>query len=132
MNKNFVTTFITLPGQADEAMALYVRTFPDAEILQVTRYESSEYGVEGKVMNGQLRINDSLLYFMDFKDDQAPMASWRLSLYIDIASEKDFDQIFEGLAHEGVVLMGPEAIMGLQKVAWITDVFGITWQLVFA
>jgi len=28
--------------------------------------------------------------------------------------------------------MGPEPIMNLRKVAWVTDRFNITWQLVWA
>ena len=28
-------------------------------------------------------------------------------------------------------MMGPEQVMDLRKVAWVTDKFGVTWQLVW-
>ena len=29
-------------------------------------------------------------------------------------------------------MMGPEAVPPMRKVAWITDQFGLTWQLVWS
>ncbi|MBC8922950.1 VOC family protein, partial [Escherichia coli] len=46
-------------------------------------------------------------------------------------TEDEFDTLFEKLAKEGTVMMGPEAVEALRKVAWVTDKYGITWQLAF-
>jgi predicted 3-demethylubiquinone-9 3-methyltransferase (glyoxalase superfamily) len=46
-------------------------------------------------------------------------------------SEEEFDHLFGNFADRGFVVMGPEPIMNLRKVAWVTDRFKITWQLVW-
>lgn len=51
--------------------------------------------------------------------------------FIFADTEDEFDTLFEKLAKEGTVMMGPEAVEALRKVAWVTDKYGITWQLAF-
>jgi predicted 3-demethylubiquinone-9 3-methyltransferase (glyoxalase superfamily) len=41
-----------------------------------------------------------------------------------------FDHAFDNLTKDGKVLMGPEPYDNFRKVTWLTDKYGITWQLV--
>lgn len=131
MDRKFLTTFITLPGTSKKAIELYQEVFNDTELVSIDLYKDSPYGADGTVINAQLRIKDTVLMFMDMSKEQAAIASWMISLFVDCTSESEFDEIFNGLSKEGVVVMGPEPIMGLRKVAWVTDVVGVTWQLVW-
>ena len=45
--------------------------------------------------------------------------------------DKRFDFLFNELSAEGTVIMGPEPVMQLRLVSWLTDKFGVTWQLVW-
>lgn len=132
MKMNFITPFITLPGQVDEALELYAKSFPDSEIVEISRFDDPEFGEQGKVMNAQLRIKDTFLMFMDMPKEQSPVPSWNICLYVACDTEEDFDLAFNNLSAIGQVMMGPQPIFELRKVAWLTDKFGITWQLVWA
>lgn len=124
--------FLTFPGQAEEAMDLYQTVFADSQRISLVHVEDPANGIVGKVLNGQLTIKGQLVMFMDMDPIHAVPFSWSSSLYIDCDDEADFDRIFSGLSDGGMVMMGPEPILDLRKVAWVTDRFGVTWQLVWA
>lgn len=123
--------FLTFNGRAEEAMNFYKGIFPDASSISLTCIEDPQLGTVGKVLNGQMTIKGQLLMFMDLPEEQAVPFSWAISLYVNCADEAEFDTIFEGLSKDGSVMMGPEPILDMRKVAWVTDQFGVTWQLVW-
>lgn len=131
MGKSFLAPFIILPGQAEEAMAFYVRVIPESKQRMIDYYQDSILGEQGKVIHGEIEIWGQNLLFMDMKPGQAPVASWNVTLHLEFETENLFDDVFHGLKEGGQVLMGPEPIFNIRKVAWITDKFGITWELVW-
>ena len=129
--------FLTFAGQAEEAMNHYQKVFHDSALISMTRSDDSlpleTIGqAAGKVLNGQLMIKGQLVMFMDLASEYSTPFSWASSLYIDCDNEAEFDALFSGLSDGGTVMMGPEPILELRKVAWVTDRFGVTWQLVWA
>lgn len=68
---------------------------------------------------------------MDMTNNASPDFSWATTTLYFADTEDEFDTLFEKLAKEGTVMMGPEAVEALRKVAWVTDKYGITWQLAF-
>lgn len=123
--------FLTFAGQAEEAMNFYKGVFPDASSISLVCIEDPQLGTVGKVLNGQMTIKGQLLMFMDVPEGQAVPFNWSISLYVNCADEPEFDTIFEALSKDGTVMMGPEPVMNLRKVTWVTDRFGVTWQLVW-
>ena len=97
------------------------------------RFGEGQGGPEGGVLNGKVSFLGQALFFMDM-DDSAPLPpfNWAMSLYVACKSEAEFDAVFAGLSPGGTVMMGPEPVMDLRKVAWVTDKFGVTWQPVWA
>jgi len=54
------------------------------------------------------------------------------SLQTDCQDESEFDTLFARLAQDAkAVMIGPEPVLAFRKVAWVTDRFGVTWQLVW-
>ncbi|MBO0441461.1 VOC family protein [Candidatus Enterococcus ikei] len=121
-------TFISVTEHAKKQMDFYVDVFPHTTIQSVTYYD--EY--PERVLNGQLNLNGTLLYFLEMGPENPVTSGWNLSLFVEMDTEEEFDLIFSALSVEGIVIMGPEAAGIFQKVTWLTDKFGITWQLVFA
>ena len=39
--------------------------------------------------------------------------------------------IFGRLSEGGLIMMGPEPVLEFKKVAWVTDKYNFTWQLVW-
>ena len=128
-----LAVFLTFSGKAEDAMHFYEDILPGASIESITRYKANQpMGDTGKVLNGALNFGGQQIMFMDMAAAQpAPGFSWSTSLFIWCADEAEFDKIFAELSAGGSIMMGPEKVMELRKVAWVTDKFGVTWQLVW-
>lgn len=131
--KQRLSAFLTFNGNAEEAMNFYEATFPDATRVSLMLFGPDEpNGDEGKVLNGALDLGGQLLLFMDMQAKYpAPAFSWSTSLLVICDDEEYFDHVFSGLSAEGMVMMGPEPVGELRKCTWVTDKFGVTWQLVW-
>ena len=124
--------FLTFPGKAEEAMIYYKKVF-GAEIESVTYFEADQPGDVGKVLNGIMDFDGMKLLFMDMSTAYpTPAFSWATSLFLTFPDEPSFDRAFAGISAEGTVMMGPEPVNEIRKCAWVTDKFGVTWQLVWA
>jgi len=126
-----ITTFLTFPGNAEEAMNFYISVFPNSRILQLTLISKDNRGEVGKVLNGTFELKNQQFMVMDMEKSYVPAFTWATSLYVECEDEKEFDTLFEKLSINGKVIMGPEPILSLMKVAWVADQFGVTWQLIF-
>ena len=136
-----IQPFLTFAGQADEAMRFYVSVFPDSRVLSLTGTDDVKTGkgkkhekgrLAGTVLNARIELKGRPLMLMDIDPAYAPAFSWAVSLYVDCDDEEEFDGLFGKLSEGGKVIMGPEPVLALRKVAWVTDKFGVTWQLVWA
>lgn len=131
--KQRLTCFLTFTGNAQAAMRFYAATLPGASIESLALFEKGmENGDEGKVLTGVLSFGGQKILFMDMQAEYpAPPFSWATSLLINCQDEAEFDVLFAGLSTDGVVMMGPEPVMEMRKCAWVTDTYGVTWQLVW-
>lgn len=87
---------------------------------------------ESKILIGALSFMGQEILFLDMTAAySAPEFNFATSIYIDCCDETEFDCIFAVLSHGGMVMMGPEAVEGFRKCAWVTDKFGVTWQPVW-
>ena len=126
-----ISPFLTFCGNAEEAMDFYVSVFPNSKIISLTHVSDEDRGEGGKVLNGTFELMGQQFMAMDMETQYCPEFTWAISLFIDCADEFEFDLLFTKLAESGLVMMGPEPILNLRKVAWVTDKFGVTWQLVW-
>ena len=130
MSGQRIVPFLTLPGTAEEAMHFYVSIFPNSSVTSLTKIDEDERGEGGRVVNAQFVLNGQDFMAMDMEEDFMPDMTWATSLYVDCEDEASFDNYFDSLSADGVVMMGPEAVGELRAVALVTDQFGVTWQLV--
>jgi predicted 3-demethylubiquinone-9 3-methyltransferase (glyoxalase superfamily) len=52
-----------------------------------------------------------------------------MSLFVDCESEAEIDRLFSKLADGGQVLMPLNAYPFSRKFGWLSDRFGVSWQL---
>ena len=129
--KQTLLPFLTFSGNAEEAMGYYVRVI-GAKVESITYFEPGMPGDAGKVMNGLLDFDGAKVMFMDMAAAYpVPPFSWATSLMLNFAEEAAFDKAFAELAAEGSVMMGPEPVNDIRKVAWVTDKYGVTWQIIW-
>ena len=126
-----ITPFLTFGGNAHAALDFYLSIFPKANVKNIAEFDIDERLPEGQILNATLSLMESEINLMDIEAEYAVPFSWATSFYIDCQNEEEFDDLFTKLSVEGSVMMGPEPVLQFRKVAWVTDKFGVTWQLVW-
>jgi predicted 3-demethylubiquinone-9 3-methyltransferase (glyoxalase superfamily) len=116
-------------GQAEEAMRSYVSTFPDAEILHLDRYGPDDTGREGTVKGATFRISDQTLRCIDSPDVHAFGFTPAVSFFFDCRDEATFNALFDRLCDQGSVFMPPDRYPFARRFAWLSDRYGVSWQL---
>lgn len=128
-----VTPFLMFTGRAQEALDLYLEVFDDAELLAVQRHGPEGQGVEGTVLHATFRIGDQVLMAIDSPPVHGFDFTPSLSLFVACASEAEIDRLYASLREGGVVMMELSTEYPFAaKYAWLSDRFGVSWQLSLA
>jgi predicted 3-demethylubiquinone-9 3-methyltransferase (glyoxalase superfamily) len=118
-----IKPFIWFTGQAEEAMNYYVGTFPNSKISHIERY-SGDQGIpdedklKGKVLTGVFELNGT--EFMCLDGGPQFEVSGGISFVVEPDTQEEIDKIWARLADGGKEI----------QCGWVTDKFGITWQVV--
>lgn len=126
-----IVPFLTFPGTAIEAVEYYTSIFPNSRIIEITRIDNPEYGEVGKALNVTFELDGLKIFALDMKKEDVPEFNWSFTFYKECDTETLFHTLFNALSKNGNVLMGPEPLMDFKLVTWVTDQFGLTWQLVY-
>ena len=109
-----VTPFLMFNDQLEAAMAFYTATFPDSQIRSVARA-----GQDGPVASAEFVVGGQV--FMGYNGGPYFTFSEGLSLYVDCADQAEVDAYWDKLLEAGAKP---------SQCGWITDPFGVTWQIV--
>ena len=123
------TTFLMFTGQAEAAMKLYTSLFKPSEILNITRYGSGEAGAEASVQHATFTLNSQEFMCIDSSAVHAFTFTPSISLYVRCESEEEIDRVFATLSQDGQVLMPLDRYPFSAKFGWLSDRFGVSWQL---
>ena len=115
---NEITICLWFDGQAEEAAELYTSVFPDGRILDVTRYGSAGPGPEGSVMTVSFEL--SVTRFVGLNGGPEYSFSNATSFQIGCKSQAEVDHYWDRLSEGG----------GQGPCGWLTDRFGVPWQVV--
>lgn len=129
-----LTPFLTFPGNAQTVCNFYVDLFPDAALTDIVYYDDSSIGEVGKILNATLTIANQSIMVMDLAKEYSTPFSWSFSLLYECDSVEQYDHLFNELEIDGTVMMSEENMqsqsISFRKVCWVTDRFGLTWQLI--
>lgn len=109
-----VTPFLMFNDQLEAAIAFYTSTFPDSEIKNVARN-----GVDGPITSAEFTVGGQS--FMAYNGRAYFTFSQGFSLFVSCESQAEVDAYWNKLVDAGAT---PE------QCGWITDQFGLTWQIV--
>lgn len=116
-------------GKAAEALDFYVATVPGSRIDSIERFGQGGPGPEGTVLRAYATIAGQAVMahdsFITHGFDFTP--SW--SFFLDCADEAEFDRLAAALAEGGAVLMPPDNYGWSRRFGWVSDRFGVSWQL---
>ncbi len=124
-----VRTHIMFQGDAEEALALYARVFEDFKVMDVERYGAGEERPEGALKLASVTFAGHELLVFDSPPIHQFTFTPAMSLFVDFESEQAFEAAFRKLAEGGKVLMPPDAYGFSRRFGWLTDRFGLSWQL---
>jgi predicted 3-demethylubiquinone-9 3-methyltransferase (glyoxalase superfamily) len=119
-------------GNAEEAMRFYVSVFFPARIERIARYGAGAQGAEGTVKHATLRLGDSTIQCIDSPIEHAFGFTPAVSLAVRAASADAVDEMFARLSQDGTVLMPLDRYPFSERFGWVTDRFGVSWQLTLA
>jgi predicted 3-demethylubiquinone-9 3-methyltransferase (glyoxalase superfamily) len=112
--KTKVTPFLMFNDQLEAAIAFYTATFPDSEIKNIART-----GQEGPITSAEFVIGGQT--FMGYNGGSYFTFSQGFSLFVDCEDQAEVDQYWNKLVGAGATP---------SQCGWITDQFGLTWQIV--
>lgn len=128
-SKQKVTTFLMFDGKAEEAMNFYVSIFDKAEILSIERYGPNAAGEEGTVLRATFSLYGQVFMCIDSNMKHDFSFTPAMSLYVTCATEEEIKLLFEKLSQSGQVFMPLAAYPFSDKFGWLSDKFGVSWQL---
>jgi predicted 3-demethylubiquinone-9 3-methyltransferase (glyoxalase superfamily) len=117
------TPFIWFNDNAEEAMNYYVSVFGNSKIKHIERYAGDqgiphENELLGKVLTGVFEIEGQ--EFMCLDGGPVFEMGGAISFVLQYDTQEQLDKVWEKLADGGKP----------QQCGWITDKFGVTWQII--
>lgn len=115
MNFQKITPFLWYDGKAQEAAQFYTSIFNNSSI------DSSNPMITNFNLNG--------FQFMALNGGPQFKFTNAISLFVTFNTESQIDAVWEKLSQDGIVLMELNAYPWSKKYGWITDKYGLSWQL---
>jgi predicted 3-demethylubiquinone-9 3-methyltransferase (glyoxalase superfamily) len=116
-------------GKAEEAMKLYVSLIPGSEIREVVHHGPGTPGAEGMVLRGTASIGGQEVMCFDSPAKHAFTFTPSFSFFVDCASEEEVARLAAALGEGGKTMMPLGEYGFSRKFAWVSDRYGVSWQL---
>jgi predicted 3-demethylubiquinone-9 3-methyltransferase (glyoxalase superfamily) len=129
-----ITPCIWLDDTAGELTAFYKDTFPDFQVLNTTYYSDSGKEIHGHTAGEVLTITFGIggyrLLALNGGPQFTPNPAISLFYYSDDAAQ--IDAIWQKLSAGGKVLMELDKYPFSSYYGWVSDMYGVSWQLMLA
>lgn len=112
-----ITTFLTFNNQAEEAVNFYTSTFKNSKITSTSRYPEGIPGA-GSLMTASFQLDGQ--EFIALNGGPTFSFSQGFSLMVSCETQAEIDELWSKLTAGG-----KEVACG-----WLTDKFGVSWQIV--
>jgi predicted 3-demethylubiquinone-9 3-methyltransferase (glyoxalase superfamily) len=126
-----VTPFLMFAGNAEEAVRLYVSAFDDGRLESLDRW-GHDSPVAGKVQRAVFSLAGQRFLASDSSVSHDFGFTPALSLFVEVETEAAVDAVVERLGEGGGSLMPVAAYPFSRRFGWITDRFGVSWQVACA
>lgn len=113
-----ITPFLWFDSQAEEAANFYTTLFKNSTIDSVSRYGKEGPGPEGTVMVITFHLDGQP--FMALNGGKQFTFSPATSFMVNCDTQQEIDHFWEKLSDGG----------SPQQCGWVTDKYGVTWQIV--
>jgi predicted 3-demethylubiquinone-9 3-methyltransferase (glyoxalase superfamily) len=114
-----ISPFLWFDGKAEEAANFYISIFKNSKIVNVMRYGEAGPGPKGSVMGVTFQLDGQ--EFMAINGGPQFTFSPAISFFVKCETQAEIDQFWEELLAGGGKT---------QQCGWLTDRYGVTWQIV--
>jgi predicted 3-demethylubiquinone-9 3-methyltransferase (glyoxalase superfamily) len=113
-----IITFLWFDNQAEEAASFYTSIFKNSKIVSLTHYGDAGPAPAGSVMSVNFQLEGQEFIALN----GGPLYSFTpaISLLVNCETQAEVDDLWEKLT------AGGEEV----QCGWLTDKFGLTWQIV--
>ena len=117
-------------GKAEEAMKLYTSLFKNSKILNVEYWKKDEPGGKEGLVKQATFVLDGTEYMASENSMSHDFTfTPSISIYVNCHDEKELQSLFQKLSDGGSIMM-PLGDYGFsKKFGWISDKYGVSWQL---
>ena len=109
-----VTPFLMFNDQLEAAIGFYTAIFPDSRIKNI-----AHTGKDGPINSAEFVIGGQS--FMGYNGGPYFSFSQGFSLFVDCENQEEVDEYWNKFVNAGATPL---------QCGWITDQFGVTWQIV--
>ena len=109
-----ITPFLMFNDQLEAAIGFYTATFPDSRVKNV-----AHTGKDGPITSAEFVIGGQS--FMGYNGGPYFSFSQGFSLFVDCENQEEVDEYWNKFVNAGATPL---------QCGWITDQFGVTWQIV--
>jgi len=113
-----ITPFLWFDGRAEEARDFYISIFKNSQVLKTARYGDLGPGPKGTVMTTSFVLNGQ--EFVALNGGPKFQFTPALSLVVNCDSQAEIDEYWAKLSAGGAT----------SQCGWLTDKFGVSWQIV--
>jgi predicted 3-demethylubiquinone-9 3-methyltransferase (glyoxalase superfamily) len=113
-----ITPFLWFNGCAEEAARFYASIFKNSRIEEISRYGEAGPGPVGGVMSVTFRLEGQ--QFIALNGDAKFPFTPAISFFTRCKTQAEVDRLWKRLSSGGRKI----------QCGWLTDKFGITWQIV--
>ncbi len=113
-----ITTFLTYDDRAEEAVKLYVSTFPNSRIKKTTHYGEAGPMPKGMVMTITFELDGR--EYVALNGGPSFSFTHGVSLMVTCETQEEVDHYWAKLGEGGKEI----------QCGWLVDRFGLSWQIV--
>ncbi len=118
--------FITMQGQAKDALDFYQAVFPNFEMISLQHHSEPH---ENLIMLAVFSVDEQEVMISDSFIAHEWEINPGISFFINLDQEEQLHELAEQLGTNGNFHM-PPGDYGFSKLfAWVEDQFGVNWQL---
>jgi predicted 3-demethylubiquinone-9 3-methyltransferase (glyoxalase superfamily) len=113
-----ITPFLWYDSKAEEAVNFYVSIFKNSKVVSMARYGDAGPGAKGSVMTAAFQLEGQ--DFVALNGGPQYKFTPAISFVVSCETQEEVDDLWEKLSAGG----------RKDRCAWLTDKFGVSWQIV--
>jgi predicted 3-demethylubiquinone-9 3-methyltransferase (glyoxalase superfamily) len=119
--------FLMFQGDAKPALALWQEAFPELEVLEMKEYAEGDQ--IGQIARARMRLGGNEWRVFDSPPVHSFSFTPASSFFVDCDDEGHLHSVAAKLGEGGEVMMAIGEYGFSRLFTWLSDRFGVTWQL---